>query len=46
MSDDILKGFGLLAGKDGDEFVDGVEEARERMDRDFGKRAERLFEDR
>lgn len=46
MTDDVLKGFGVFAGKDGEEFIAGVEEARENMDRDFRRRAKRLFEDR
>jgi len=45
MTDDVLKGFGVLAEEDGTEFVEGVEEARERMDRDFRRRAEHLFRD-
>lgn len=47
MTDDcILKGFGVFASEDEQEFVDGVEEARERMDREFRERADELFSDR
>lgn len=44
MTDHVLKGFGILADEKGDEFLAGVEEVRERMDRDFKKRANDLFE--
>lgn len=38
--EDVMKGFGVFAGEKGDEFAAGVEEARERMDRDFKERAD------
>ena len=43
--DDVLRGFGVFTGDEGEKFADGVEEAGERMDRDFRRRAERLFGD-
>lgn len=40
---DVMSGFGVLADEGGEEFAAGVEEARERMDRDFKERADDLF---
>lgn len=41
--EDVMKGFGVFTGEEGEEFVAGVEEARERMDHDFKERADDLF---
>lgn len=45
MTDHVLKGFGIPADEESDEFLTGVEEARERIDPDFKKRANDLFEE-
>ncbi|WP_135829483.1 antitoxin VapB family protein [Halorussus halobius] len=41
--EDVMKGFGVFAGEEGDEFAASVEEARERMDRDYRERADDIF---
>ncbi len=44
--DERHNGFGVFDDEDGNEFVSGVKEAREKLDRDFKRRAKRLFRDR